>query len=162
MIEKMSETQEEISRVIEAVTSITEPLLSEHELELVDVEYRKEQSGWVLRLFIDKKEGINLDFCASISRELSDLLDVNDPIHHAYNLEVSSPGLNRALKKEKDFERFKGRKIRIKARQPIGNRRNFVGILSDFKDGVIYMMDDDEMFTFPLKDIQSANLEWEC
>lgn len=152
---------EEVKRIIEKVTAIAEPLLDAEGMELVDIEYRKEQMGWVLRLFIDKEQGITLDDCATISRELGNLLDVKDPVPHSYHLEISSPGLNRPLKKEKDFLRFKGKKVRIKTARPIGNRKNFIGILSDYKDGAIYVSIDQGSFAIPYEEVVRANLEWE-
>jgi len=152
---------EEVKKVIEKVTAIAEPLLDAEGMELVDIEYRKEQVGWVLRLFIDKEQGITLNDCTTISRELGNLLDVKDSVPHSYHLEISSPGLNRPLKKEKDLLRFRGKKVRIKTAHPIGNRKNFVGILSDYKDGTIYVSIDQESFAIPYKEVVRANLEWE-
>lgn len=156
MVEK-----DEIKRVIEGVTAIALPFLEGEGLELVDIEYRKEQTGWVLRLFIDREQGVSLDDCANISQELGTLLDVKDLIPHPYHLEISSPGLNRPLRKEKDFLRFRGKKVKIKTAHPIGNRKNFVGILSDYKDGIIYVTIDQESFAIPQKELVRANLEWE-
>lgn len=150
---------DEIERVIQSVTALVIPLLDEEGMELVDIGYRKEAVGWVLRLFIDKEPGITLDDCANISRELGNLLDVKDVIAHPYHLEISSPGFNRPLKKEKDFCRFKGKKVRIKTAHPIGNRRNFVGILSDYRDGTIYVTIGQELFAIPYKELVKANLE---
>jgi len=152
---------EEVKRIIAEVTAIAEPLLDAEGMELVDIEYRKEQVGWVLRLFIDKEQGITLDDCTGISRELGNLMDVKDPVPHSYHLEISSPGLNRPLKKEKDLLRFRGKKVRIKTAHPIGDRKNFVGILSDYKDGTIYVRIDQELFAIPYKEVARANLEWE-
>lgn len=152
---------EELKRVIEKVTAIAEPLLDAEGMELVDIEYRREQMGWVLRLFIDKEQGITLDDCTNINRELGNLLDVKDPVPHSYHLEISSPGLNRPLKKEKDFLQFKGKKVRIKTAHPIGNRKNFVGILSDYKAGTIYVSTDQGSFVIPYEEVVKANLEWE-
>ncbi len=157
----MNRSQDEIRRVIEGVTAIAVPLLDDEGMELVEIEYRKEKIGWVLRLFIDKEQGVALDDCANISHELGNLLEVKDLIPHPYHLEISSPGLNRPLKKEKDFQRFKGRKVRIKTTHPLGNRKNFVGILSDYKDGTIYVIIDKELFAIPHEELVKANLEWE-
>lgn len=151
----------EIKKVMEGVTAIAVPLLDAEGMELVDIEYRKEQVGWVLRLFIDRAAGVTLEDCANISRELGNLLDVKDPIPHPYHLEVSSPGLNRPLKEEKDFLRFKGKKVRIKTAHPIGDRKNFVGILSDYKDGIIYVTIEQESLAIPREELVKANLEWE-
>jgi ribosome maturation factor RimP len=90
------------------------PLLEEMNLELVDIEYRREPHGWVLRFFLDKEGGITLDDCAAASRQISSLLDVEDIIPTAYSLEVSSPGLERPLKKRADFERFIDHQVKIK------------------------------------------------
>ncbi len=152
--------QGEIARIIDAVSAIAIPLLSDEGMELVDIQYRQEQAGWVLRLLIDKEQGVMLDDCVNISRELSDLLEINDPIPHAYHLEISSPGLDRPLKRERDFMRFKGSKVKIKTAVPIGGRRHFVGMLSDFVDGTVYVTVDDEQYAIALADVASANIEW--
>ncbi len=89
--------------VAKRVEAVALPVLEELGLELVEVQYRREQSGWVLRLIIDKQDGVSLDDCAAVSREISQLLDIEDFIDQAYNLEVSSPGLNRPLKSMADF-----------------------------------------------------------
>jgi len=99
---------------IKQIEAVALPVLEELGFELVEVQYRREQNGWVLRLVIDKQDGINLADCAAVSREISQLLDIEDFIDQAYSLEVSSPGLNRSLKSMADFERFVGRKAKIK------------------------------------------------
>src|ERR1700737_3874509 len=108
--------------VIETVREILNLLLLEEGLELVDLEYRREGRGRVLRIYIDKEGGVTVDDCAKVSRELGILLDVHDAIPGSYNLEGSSPGLTRTLKKTRDFERFKGKKVRIKTKMDIGDR----------------------------------------
>jgi ribosome maturation factor RimP len=105
--------------VTKKVEALAIPVLEEIGLELVEVQFRREQSGWVLRLVIDKQEGVSLDDCAAVSREIGQLLDIEDFIDQAYNLEVSSPGLNRPLKSMADFQRFIGRKAKIKTIEPI-------------------------------------------
>ena len=96
--------------VIESVEAIALPVLEELGLGLVEVQYRREQNGWILRLIIDKQEGVTLDDCASVSREISQLLDIEDFIDQAYNLEVTSPGLDRPLKSLAEFGRFVGKR----------------------------------------------------
>lgn len=116
-------------RVIRIVENFATPLLDEMGLELVEVQFRQE-SGWILRLFIDRNEGVNVDDCASVSRQVATYLEVEDIIRHAYTLEVSSPGVERPLKRLKEFIRFSGKKIRVKLNDPVDNQRIFCGILT--------------------------------
>ena len=97
--------------VIDNIIAVAGPLLSGKDMELVDIEFRKEGVGKVLRLYIDKPGGVTVDDCADISRELSTLLDINDIIEERYVLEVSSPGLRRPLKKIEDFKKFEGKLV---------------------------------------------------
>ena len=114
------------------VYEIISPLVIASGMELVDVEYRREQVGMVLRLTIDKDGGVTIDDCTKISRLASDILDARDIIDGSYHLEVSSPGINRALKRPRDFKRFKGEKVYIVTKNPVDGRRKFKGILKDF------------------------------
>ncbi|MFH1148026.1 MAG: ribosome maturation factor RimP [Pseudomonadota bacterium] len=157
----MVKAQQETDRVIETVTGLAVPFLENQCMELVELEYRKERAGWILRLFIDKEGGITLDDCANVSREFSDLLEIKDPISHPYHLEISSPGLNRPLKKEKDFERFKGKKIKIKTAHPISDRKTFLGVLSEYRDDTIYLIQDNQTISIPYEEVTAANLQWE-
>ena len=121
--------------LVEKIEVLVLPLIEEIALELVDIEYRRESHGWVLRFFLDKEGGITLDDCALASRQISSLLDVEDIIPTAYNLEVSSPGLERPLKKRADFERFAGHLIKVKTIDPLlsesagKSRKTFTGML---------------------------------
>ncbi|WP_339137615.1 MAG: ribosome maturation factor RimP [Candidatus Electrothrix sp. GW3-4] len=117
-------------RVISIVENFVAPLLDEMGLELVEVQFRQE-SGWVLRLFIERNEGVSVDDCATVSRQVGTYLEVEDVIRHAYTLEVSSPGAERPLKRLKDFVRFTGKKIRVKLSEPVDNQRVFCGLLTD-------------------------------
>ncbi len=105
------------------------PLLADMGMELVEVQFRREGQGWVLRFFIDKAGGITVDDCAAVSREISAYLEAEDRIDHAYVLEVSSPGLERPLKKPQDFVRFAGRRVRVKLRQDLGQGKVVLGTL---------------------------------
>ena len=116
-------------RIIRVVEEFTLPLLDEMDLELVEVQFRQE-SGWVLRIFIDGKEGVSIDNCASVSRQVGTYLEVEDIIRHAYTLEVSSPGAERPLKRVEDFIRFSGKKVRVKLSEPVHNQRVFCGLLT--------------------------------
>ncbi len=142
------------------VSSIASPILQSENLELVDVEYRREARGWVLRLYIDREGGVTLDDCARASEEIGRLLDVEDFITNPYTLEVSSPGLNRVLKKESDFMTFRGRLVHVKTYAPIGNRRRFKGkLLGLSENGEVEIEVEEGVFHIPLSNIAKANLE---
>lgn len=157
-----------MSQLTEQIEQLVQPLLEDLGFELVDLEYQREQRGWILRLFLDKEGGITLDDCADASREISSLLDVEDLIATAYTLEVSSPGIERSLKKASDFSRFSGETIKVKtfsALDPAQTgkpRRTFVGTLTGC-DGDKVMMTLQEGKTkdvqIALQDIEKANLK---
>jgi ribosome maturation factor RimP len=136
-------------------------------LELVDIEFGRVGRDAVLRLFIDKDGGITLDDCADVSRELSLILDVEDVISCNYSLEVSSPGLDRPLKKLSDYERFAGRLIKVRTYEPLpddkGNKRKtFLGKLDGLIDGVVKMtLAEGQTASIPLDRVAKANLEFE-
>lgn len=109
--------------VIEKVHAFAETILPSMGLELVEVQFRLEGHGWVLRLYIDSKDGITVDHCARVSREVGVFLDVEDLITQAYHLEVSSPGLERILKDVNDFQRYLGKKAKIKLREDIDDEK---------------------------------------
>lgn len=110
------------------------PIVEEAGFELVDVEYVKEAGTWYLRLYIDKEGGITIDDCETVSREFSDKLDEEDFIQDAYIMEVSSPGLGRPLKKEKDYKRSLGKEIEIRTYRPIDKQKEFFGILTAYDE----------------------------
>ena len=143
----------------ERVSTLVGPVLSDQGMELVDLEYRREGRGWVLRLYIDKEGGITLDDCARISQEIGTTLDIEDFLATPYSLEVSSPGLNRSLKNEKDFIKYRDRLIKVKTFDPIDNRRNFKGKLRGASEGRIEMEIDGGIITIPLANVAKANLE---
>lgn len=147
--------------VTERVSSMVIPVLEKAGMELVDLEYRKEGSNWVLRLFIDREGGVTLDDCADMGREIGEALDAEDIIHHEYNLEVSSPGLNRPLKKEADFRRFAGKLAKIKTFEVIGTGRNFKGRIEGCEDGVVAIAVDGVIHRIPISKIAKANIEYE-
>jgi len=137
-----------------------EPILDQKGMELVDIEYRRERGRWVLRLFIDKEGGITLDDCSDVSGEVGAILDVRDIIPHSYNLEVSSPGLDRPLVRERDFLRHLGERVNIKTRSAIDGRRNFSALLEGFKEGKVIVRDDSGMvWEIPLLEIEKARLK---
>ncbi len=119
------------------------PVLAEHQFELVDVEYVKEAGNWYLRSYIDKEGGITVDDCEVISRILSDWLDKTDFIQDSYIMEVSSPGLGRPLKKDKDFERSLGDEVEIRLYKPRNKQKEFTGTLKAYdKETVTIVLED--------------------
>ena len=121
------------------------PIINENNFELVDVEYVKEAGTWYLRAYIDKEGGITVDDCEIVSRRMSDLLDEHDYIPDAYIFEVSSPGLGRQLKKDKDFQRSIGEEVEIKLYKAIGKQKEFNGFLQSFdKDNLVIELDNGE------------------
>ena len=116
-------------KVIAQVWSLAEPLCKAEGLELIQVEYQRESTGRILRLYIDKPDGVKLDDCAVVSRQMSDMLDVHLEEVGPYSLEITSPGPKRPLARKQDFDKFKGRRAQIKTFQPLGGRKNFTGVL---------------------------------
>ena len=138
------------------------PIMEKYGFELWDVEYVKEGGSWYLRAYIDKEGGIMIDDCALVSRELSDILDEQDFIDDAYVLEVSSPGLGRPLKKEKDFARSIGEEVEIRTYRMIDKQKEFIGILKDYdKDTVTIEFDDEESKTFDRANIALIRLAFD-
>ncbi|MBI5287149.1 MAG: ribosome maturation factor RimP [Deltaproteobacteria bacterium] len=125
----------------------------------MDIEYRMDRGRWVVRFYIDKEGGVTLDDCSEVSGEVGAILDVKDIIPHSYDLEVSSPGLDRPLVKERDFLRHRGEKVRIKTKTAIDGRRNFSVILEDVKEGKVIVKDDQgKSWEIPLAEIEKARL----
>lgn len=144
---------------IEAVVSdVAESIAEVQQLEIVDVEYVKEQGDYFLRVFIDKEGGVGLDDCQRMSEMLSDRLDEIDPIPGAYSLEVSSPGLARPLKKRSDYERFVGQLVHIKTYAPIDGRKNWQGTLLGHSSEHVELDVDGIRVTLPFQAIARARL----
>lgn len=132
----MLSCEKEVDIMAESIQSTVEqlvqPILEELSLELVDVEFQKEGKSWFLRVYIDSDNGVDLDDCTSVSERVSELLDEHDPIEQAYYLEVSSPGAERPLKKEKDLENAIGKNVFITTYAPINGEKAFEGKLAQF------------------------------
>ncbi|ACL74835.1 ribosome maturation factor RimP [Ruminiclostridium cellulolyticum] len=126
----------------QTVTELVSPVVESLNYELVDIEYVKEGANWYLRVYIDKPGGISIDDCQAVSEQVSDLLDKDDPIDQSYFLEVSSPGLDRPLKTEKDFAKYKGELVEVKVFQPIDGKKIFEGELVGLKDNIIVINQD--------------------
>jgi len=140
------------------LAKLLEPTVERLGYELVDLEARLGGKGGLVRVFIDKPEGIDLDDCETVSRAVSALLDVEDPVPGNYNLEVSSPGLDRKLTKVEHFQRFEGEIVKVQMRFPIEGRRRFRGTLVSSDDENIVVEVDGESHSLPLKTIDTARL----
>lgn len=142
-------------------TELVVPIIEENNFELVDVEYVKEGSDYYLRVYADKEGGINIDDCVLISRALETKLDEADKIKDAYILEVSSPGLTRPLKKDKDFKRSIGKLVELKLYKQYNGTKEYVGVLENFDENTITIMNEDdnhEEITFNRNDISMIRL----
>ena len=134
------------------------PILERMQFELVDVEYVKEAGNWYLRGYIDKPGGITVNDCEAVSRAFSDKLDENDFIEDSYIMEISSPGLDRPLKKEKDFARSMGKLVEIRTYRPIEKQKEFCGILNAYDESSVTIDEDGQLRTFDKKDIALIRL----
>ncbi|GAB6098852.1 ribosome maturation factor RimP [Halanaerocella petrolearia] len=145
-------------QVRDIVIELVEPIIEQEELELVDVEYQKEGENWILRVFVDKEEGVTLEDCQNVSRELSTQLDVEDPIEHSYMLEVSSPGLDRPLRNDKDFERFAGKSVDISTYAPVNGEKRLTGKLLGLEDDNIKIEANGEEVLVPRSKVAQVKL----
>lgn len=151
-----------MSKVTEVVEELAAPIIAELGLELVEVEYVKEGKSWFLRVYIDKDTGVDIEECGLVSEKLSEKLDEIDPISHNYFLEVSSPGAEKPLKKDKDFEKAIGKNIFLKTYEPIDGEKTFEGTLIHF-DGSIVKIEvkiktRKKMVEIPYEKVASARL----
>ena len=150
----------EEKEVIEKIRRLIELPLLKRNIEVVDLEWRRERRGWTLRVFIDKPTGITVEDCAKVSSLVGKLLDEEDFIHHSYTLEVSSPGIDRPLTKKEHFERFAGERAKITLKTPIEGRKNFTGILLGVQGDDLVMIEvEGKVWKFSLEDIKKARLQ---
>jgi len=153
---------EEIRKQVQRrVEEIADSLLKDEGLELVDLEYRREGRRWVLRLFIDKEGGVTIEDCAAVSRDLGDILDAKDAVPEAYVLEVSSPGLNRRVRKKEDFSRFAGRKVEVRLTVPQDGRRKIVGNILGVEGEAVVVAAPEFTYSIAFEDIARATLVYE-
>jgi len=153
--------RENIMSVISKIEELLVPFLEGERMELVDVQIAVESGKKLVRVFLDKEGGVTLDDCAAMSDKLGTLIDESGILPDAYVLEVSSPGIDRVLKNEKDFLRFKGRKARISVFEPVDGQRNFVGKILSFEAGSVTIEDATagKAVTIALNKIARARLE---
>jgi ribosome maturation factor RimP len=138
---------------------LLEPEIDELGYELVEVEYGQFETGLILRLYIDKDQGVTLDHCVEVSRLASAILDQHDFGNDQYNLEVSSPGIDRPVRKPEDFIRFIGEPLKVKTIAPVGGRKRFKGTLTGFDDGMISVDIDGDLFSIHVENIKKAQLD---
>ena len=141
------------------LTELFEPVIRSMGYELVGIEFQGNTQHGTLRVYIDHENGIGVDDCIAISHQISAILDVEEPIQQAYDLEVSSPGINRPLFKAQDYEQYLGHSAKIKMAVPLNGRRNFRGVLQGVIDSrSVQIMVDNEGYDLPISDIAKANL----
>jgi len=158
--------QEPIS---EQARRVLEPVLQRDGFELVEVEWLRLAGRWTLRVYIDKAGGVGIDDCQAVSRTVEPILDVEDFIEPAYDLEVSSPGLDRPLRKPQDFERFAGQRVQVKGFGPVPDtapglppRKHWTGTLRGFADGAVAVDVDGVTHRIPLDRIAKAHLAYDA
>lgn len=147
--------------LIEKIETLVKPIADELNYEVYHIEFVKENNEFYLRIYIDKEEGITITDCEALSRRVSDVLDVEDPIDKAYYLEVSSPGLNRRLFTDEHFKKFVGREVLVKLNGNIEGKKNIKGLLKEVNEENIIVEDDEKTITIPKSKIKAANLEGE-
>ncbi|MEJ2655662.1 MAG: ribosome maturation factor RimP, partial [Desulfobacterales bacterium] len=147
-----------MKKMIARIRDVLDPLCTAEGIELVHIECQREAGGRILRLYIDRPGGVTLDDCISISRQSSDLLDVYIEDAGPYNLEVSSPGLNRPLGKKLDFDRFKGSRVTIKTARPVGGKKKITGILLGISEDKVSVSTGDRTVAIPYDEILTARL----
>ena len=135
-----------------------EPVVNGMGYDLIEIEHFPNPKHGVLRLYIDKEDGITIDDCSDVSRQISALIDVEDPVRGQFNLEVSSPGMDRPLRRVKDFQRFSGSKVKLKTIMPFEGQRNFSGRLLEADEESVVIETDTEEITIPMSALDKARV----
>lgn len=148
-------------KITELVESLAKPLADRLGLELWDVEYVREGAGWFLRIYIDKEGGVDIADCEALSRAMDPILDERDPIPGSYHFEVCSAGLERALKRPQDFQRFMGSPVLVKLYRPKNGAKEFPGILAGYTDGDVTLDTAAGPITFTKSEIALVRLRVE-
>ncbi|MCX8085170.1 MAG: ribosome maturation factor RimP [Calditerrivibrio sp.] len=153
--------REKNSHIVERVKEYAKKLAEENSVEIFDVQFVREPSGYVLRIYLDK-EHLTLEDCAIFSKEISKWLDTEDFIEHKYNLEVSSPGLNRPIRGIEDFKKYVGKKCKIELfKKDENGRKSYTGYIKSVAGDVIQLEYKSDIFTVCYNDIKKAHLEYE-
>ena len=135
-----------------------EPVVTGMGYELIEIEHVPNPKHGILRLYIDKEDGVTIDDCSAVSEQISALIDVEDPIRGHFNLEISSPGMDRPLTRLKDFQRFAGALVRLKTLRPLDGQRNFKGRILEANEDVLVIETDTEEISLPMNAIEKARL----
>jgi len=143
---------------VEKVTQLIKPTVQALDLELWGVEHASQGKYSVLRIFIEREDGVTIDDCERVSRQVSAIFDVEEPIAGEYTLEVSSPGMDRLLFTPQQFQRYRGEEVSVRMRTPVDGRRKFKGTLTDVVDDIIHIQVDGSDFELPHGDIEKANI----
>ena len=146
------------NKIEREVWQLVEPLCADCGAELIDVEYVYEAGSWYLRIFIDREPPVDHALCEAVSGKISDALDIADPISQSYYLEVSSPGLERPLRRQKDFDRYAGREICVKLYVPRDGIKEFTGILKGLQEDILTIATDKGEYAFKLNEVAKAHL----
>ncbi|MCC6797542.1 MAG: ribosome maturation factor RimP [Candidatus Hydrogenedentes bacterium] len=136
-----------------------EPHLVEQGFELVELEFAQQGGRGVLRLFVDRSGGVTIDDCVAVSQLLGPVLDAADFISDSFVLEVSSPGVDRPVRKPEDFQRFAGEKVIMKSQLPVNGRKKFKGVLQGVSDGAVRVVCDGQEYAIAIENVQRANLD---
>jgi len=135
-----------------------EPVVNGMGYDLIEIEHFPNPKHGVLRLYIDKEGGVNVDDCSSVSHQISALIDVEDPVRGQFNLEISSPGADRPLRRLKDFQRFTGSLVKLKTVMPLEGQRNFKGRLLEASEDTVVIETDDEEISLPMSAVEKARI----
>ena len=148
-------------KIIEKIEKIVTPVVNEMGLSLVDIEYMQDGGYWYVRIYVENLNGeITLEECAAISGKIDE--DVDKLIEHRFFLEVSSPGIERPLKKIEDFIRFKGEKIKVSLKHKINDKKSFEGIITECKDNIIFLeIEEENIVEIPFSEVKKANIIYE-
>lgn len=150
-----------MSTLVNKTRQLLEPQVTELGLELFDVEYVKEGAHWFLRIYIDKEGGVDIDDCAAISQRVSEVLDKENIISQAYMLEVSSPGIERPLRKKEDYEKYAGELVSVNSTEQIEGYSRFTGILKGLIDDKVILEYNGKEISIPMENIERAHLTFE-
>ena len=147
-----------MNKIVDLVTELARPIVSENGLELWDVEYVSEGGQWYLRIYIDKEDGVSIDDCEKVSRALDPILDEKDPIPTSYIFEVSSAGLERTLKQPAHFQRFLGENVEVKLYKPLDGSKLYAGNLTAYENGDVTIDCGGKTMHFTKKQVASVRL----
>ncbi len=149
-----------VNDLLTKIEQLVTPILEKEDVELVDLTYQKSHGGWTLSFFLDKPNGITLDDCTDWSHRLGTILDASDVLDRAYVLEVSSPGLDRSLRKLKDFQKFAGQKVHVRLLNPLNGQKNFHGVLLGASENSIRLeLDDKRKVDLPMDQLAKCRLQ---